>query len=687
MTAVKVGIDVGGTFTDAVAVEMETGRTWLAKALTTSDPLEGVIHAFDKVLQAAGVREPSSLVHGTTLATNAMLERRGALTALVTTRGFRDVLEIRRLARPPQYMYDLRIRMPPPLVSRRWRFEVTERLDYLGQVVTPPDLADLEPVAAAIRAQGIRAVAVSFLFSFANPAHERQVVAALQEQFPDLAITASSDLLPQVGEYERASTTVVNAYVKPVVADYLHRFARQVGPRCGGRVFILQSNGGMTTPAVAAQRPATLILSGPVGGVVAGRFLCESLQWPNLITADMGGTSFDVSLVVGGEMEYTDHRVVSGHPVQVPMVDIETIGAGGGTVAYVDEGGHFRVGPRSAGAVPGPACYNRGGEEPTVTDAGLVLGYLGADVPLGGEVWVAPERAQEACARLGRQLGISAEEAAAGIFTIVTSAMADATRVVSVARGHDPRDFILVPFGGAGPIHAWEIAQRLGIPWVAVPPAPGVMCAYGMTLSDMQHDYVRSHLATVTATDPAAVQALWAELTAEAHRDLEQDGVPAPEHLLQAAVDMRYVGQEWVVTVPRPAVPLGRADFAAAAADFHRLHEQRYGFSAPEEPVEVVNLRLTGRARVARPRMQAGSDAGPEIPAAALRGRRRAFFAAGWVEAAVLDRTRLQPGNRFSGPAIVIQPDATTVVPPGVVTKVDPYGTLIMGETEWRPAG
>ncbi len=688
MGTVKVGIDVGGTFTDASAVDLATGQTWLAKVVTTADPLEGITEALDKVLRAAGKAVPEALVHGTTLVTNAMLERRGARTGLITTRGFRDVLEIRRLSRPPAYMYDLRIRLPAPLVPRKWRFEVTERVNYRGEVVTPLETAELEDLADAIQAEGIEAIAVSFLFSYTNPAHEVAVGAALRERLPGLAVSAASELLPQVGEYERTSTTVVNAYLKPVVAAYLNRLRSQVGPRVNGKVFVIQSNGGMAAPEAVARRPSTLLLSGPAGGVVAGRYLSEALSWPNVITADMGGTSFDVSLIAGGQVYYSEEMVISGHPVRVPMVGIDTIGAGGGSIGWVDEGGHFRVGPRSAGARPGPACYGRGGQEATVTDACLVLGYLGAERPLGGEVIVSPALARAACARLGDKLGLSPEDTAAGVFTIVTSMMADATRVVSVGRGHDPRDFMLIAFGGAGPIHAWEIARRLGIPWAVSPPSPGVMSAYGMILCDLHHEYVQSYVARFGQVIETAVRRLWESMVVEAHRDLEQDGIPAAQHVLEAACDMRYVGQDWVVTVPRPFMPFSGEHFAAAAADFHRMHAIRYGFSAEGEEVEVVNLRLRGNAIVPKPTLAAAIDEGREMTAAALLGRRSAFFSdgGGWVPTAVIDRAALRPGNVLKGPAVVQQDDATTLIPPGAVAKVDPYLNLIIGEKEWRLA-
>jgi len=552
--AVRIGVDVGGTFTDVVLLDAARGATRVWKLPSTpDDPAQGVVQGVQEILAATetAIAAVDFLGHGTTIATNALLERRGAATALITTEGFRDVLEIRRMARPGETLYDLRIALPPQLVPRRLRFEVPERLDKRGRVVTPLDEDAVRHVARQMKARGVESVAVCLLFSFLNLAHEQAVRRILAEEFPEAGVSLSGEVLPEFREYERTSTTVVNAYIQPLVGGYLERLGGEVRSLgLHGALRIMQSNGGLAGVESAARRPVTTILSGPSAGAIAGRFTGEQTGEQNVVNIDMGGTSFDVSLVAAGALHFTEMRRLSNHPVRTPMVDIHTIGAGGGSVGWLDPAGALRVGPRSAGSVPGPACYARGGAEATVTDANLVLGLLGERSLLGGHLALDAARAREACARLGARLGLDAEALAAGMRRIVNTMMTGAIRTVSVARGYDPRDFALVAFGGAGPLHAVDLAAEIGIPTVVVPPTPGCHSAYGLVIADMSRDYVQTYLIAAAQADVDQIEAILHELESRGSAALDSDGVPPHRCHTERALDLRYAGQDAALTVP-----------------------------------------------------------------------------------------------------------------------------------------
>jgi N-methylhydantoinase A len=624
MASTSVGIDVGGTFTDLVAIVDGELRTAKAPSVP-ADQAAGVA----AVLRASGIEAHAvdAVAHGTTVATNALLERRGARTALVTTEGFRDVIEIGRQNRAS--LYDLTAHRPPPLVPRELRFVVRERIGREG-VVVPLDDASVEAAVAGVRAADVEAVAVCLLFSFLDPTHERRIGDALQSALPGVHVSLSSDVLPEFREYERCSTTVANAYLGPALASYLERL--EPAP------LVMQSSGGVVDLAGAIERPAACVLSGPAAGVVGAAFVAEAGGHRDVLTFDMGGTSTDVAAVRGGAVQVTSESVVGGVPIRFPMVDVHSVGAGGGSVAWLDEGGALRVGPRSAAARPGPACYGRGGDEPTVTDANLVLGYLADGAVLGGEVRLDRGLAERAL----EQLGMGPLDAALGVVRVADAEMVRALRVISVERGLDPREFALVAFGGAGPLHACTLAEELGIRRILVPRTSGVLSALGLAAADLRRDYV------------ARAAAGFESLEQRAARDLPGAGT-------ERLVDARYRGQSYELTVS--AENWERA-FATA-------HEQRYGFRMESE-VELVNVRVVATRRRLRPTLR--RDA-----ASAGRGSRRVFLDGEWVDAPVHG-----PGVAVSGPAIVDLPEATCLIRPGWAGEPDAAGTLVL-EREWTP--
>jgi N-methylhydantoinase A len=615
---VRVGIDVGGTFTDLVAVDGD--RLVTAKVPSTpEDQAQGVA----AVLARAGI-DPGALealAHGTTVATNALLERRGARVALITTEGFRDVIEIGRQNRPS--LYDLTLDRPPPLVPRELRFTVRERTGPQG-VVEPLDEASLAAAVAALAAAGAEAVAICLLFSYLHPEHEERVGAAVAEALPGLHVSLSSRVLPEFREYERTTTTVANAYLGPALSAYLRRLEP--------RPLVMQSSGGVVDVEGAAARPAACVLSGPAGGVVGAAFVAGASGFADALTFDMGGTSTDVAAVVGGRVQQTTEAVVGGVPIRFPMVDVHTVGAGGGSIAWLDDGGALRVGPRSAGAVPGPAAYGRGGDEPTVTDADLVLGYLGDGAVLGGEVTLRRALAERALARLD----LEPVEAALGVVRVADAEMTRALRLISVERGLDPRSFALVAFGGAGPLHACSLAEELGIRTVLVPAASGVLSALGLAASELRCDYLGPAAAGFGALEDAAA------------RDL-------PGARCERLVDARYHGQSYELTVPADGYE----------QRFAEEHERRYGFRM-DDPVEAVSVRLV--ATVPGPRLRLRAE-----PGTAGTTGRRVYVDGGWTDVPVHG-----PGTAVAGPAVVELAEAACLVRPGWAGEPDATGTLVL---------
>jgi N-methylhydantoinase A len=683
----RLGVDVGGTFTDATLLDQTTGQLRIGKVSTTpSDPSLGFWEAVRRMLQRHAVdpADVSYVVHATTTATNAIIEGKTAPTGFVTTEGFRDMLEIARQVRPS--LYDLQFDKPSALVPRHRCFGVPERLDARGEVLMPLDEAALRDVAARLRAEGVEAVALCFLHSYVNPVHERRAAEILRELLPDVVLSASSEVAPEFREYSRASTTVINAVIRPVVERYLARIERRLAESgVRAKLLVMQSSGGVYTFAAARERPVFMVESGPAAGVIAATHLGAQLGCRNVISFDMGGTTAKVGLVQDGTPRITrDYEVGStaragiggqrgGYPIRTPVIDLVEIGAGGGSIAWIDSGGALRVGPRSAGADPGPACYGKGGVEPTVTDANLVLGRLNGDYFLGGEIELDVELARKAIAeKCAAQLGLDVVEAAHAIVEIANAAMVNAIRLVSVQRGYDPREFVLVAFGGAGPAHACRLAAETEVPRVLVPMSPGTFSALGLLVTDLKHEYAQTVMQRLDELDRAAVEAAFHALEAQGRAALAGEGIGDDAVRLDRQVDLRYVGQSYELTVP----------FAEDLLDrFHREHDRAYGYSAPSEPVELVNVRLTAVGHIAKPKPPALAPGTAEP-----KGARPVYFApGGFADCPVYDRYRLGAGATVAGPAVVEELDSTTVVFPGYRAAVDTFGNLLIEAT--RPAG
>lgn len=683
-----VGVDVGGTFTDVVLADPDTGEVHVHKVATSGDnPAEGVMLGVSEICASAGVGPEgvSYVFHGTTTATNAVLENRGAEVGLITTEGFRDVLHIGRHQRPQNYSIMQEIPWQDrALVRRRHRKTVPERLiPPRGEVLQPLDEGAVRRAAGELREAGVEAVAVCFLFSYLNPGHEERARELVEEEFPGAFVTTSSSIFPQFREFERFTTAAINAFVGPRVGRYVRDLRAGLKKSgVGADVHIMRSNGGVSPSEVAAEMPVTLLLSGPAAGVLGGAWSGGASGREKLVTFDVGGTSADIGIVT--ERGFTEAGArdtwISGFPVMVPMIDISTIGAGGGSIAYVDEGEAFRVGPRSAGARPGPACYGHGGTEPTVTDAHAVLGRLDPENFLGGNMRLYPERAEEAVDALAGRLGMDRREAAAGIIRILNNSMAHATRAVTVQKGHDPREFSLVAFGGAGPLHAVEVAEILGIREVIVPPYPGINSAIGLLTTDLKYDAIATQFTLSTDPDLARLNDDLERLEDEVRAQLRSDGIADEDVAVERGADCRYVGQGYELRV---ALPEGRIDEEGARKIWdrmHELHRSEYGHAFPENPIELVNVRITGVGRT--PKIGSVPLSGERsLDKARLKEQEVYFWQDGSLEAlptAFYDRGRLPVGEAFEGPAIVMQPDTTTVLPPGTRVTLEENGNLLV---------
>jgi N-methylhydantoinase A len=683
---IRIGLDVGGTFTDVVALDETTGATTWTKVLTdVESPSAGVLAAID----ATGVPYPeiAAIRLGTTLGVNALLTGSGARTGLITTRGFRDVLEIRRTHR--QTLFDLDERVPAPLVPRELRLEVDERIDANGDVVRPLDEESVRAAWHELRAAGVESVAVVFLFSFENASHEQRAREILVEEGAQ-RVFLSSDVLPAYREYERTSTTVAAARIAPVVEEYVGLLDERLGERGvhGDRLAIMTNSGGAVGAHTVAELPISTLLSGPAGGVEAARRLAAQAGWSDLVTLDMGGTSCDVSGIVAGVVDERLDMSVSGHVISYPTYDIETIGAGGGSIAWVDSGGTLRVGPRSAGSLPGPACYGRGGEEPTVTDANLVLGRYDPDALLGGTVRLDLEAAERAIRRVAEPLGLGIEQAAAGILRIVNILMTNAVRVISVERGRDVREFTLVAYGGAGPTHAAEIARELAIPRVLVPPFPGCASAFGAVISGGRRDFVRTVARRSDEVTASALDELTVGMRTRAAEALRAEGFPDELMRIEPWLDLRYQGQSHPLSVPHAEATVTDDTVAAAIEAFHTLHRQLYGHSFSDVPVEIVNVRVKGLAHRPDPEMW-WDWARTAEGAQTLRRARPVHMGEGRgvMDAAVLQRHDLGVNERIDGPAVVHQLDSTVLVPPGFTAVALAGGSLLLSaSTPAEPA-
>ena len=668
--ALRLGSDTGGTFTDLVTLDEDTGRLSIHKVSSTpTNPAQAIVQGTLEAVTQIGA-EPSSvslLVHGTTVATNAVLQRRGAQVALITTAGFRDVLHIQRQDRPR--LYDLRARRARPLVPRRMRFELNERMRYDGTVQKPIDSAELDKLIERLSELNVEAVAVGFLHSYANPAHEIQVGERLKSALPNTTVCLSHEIVGEHGEYERFSTCAMNAFVQPVMQHYVGSLEEQLQRASfTAPLFVMKSNGGMMSAEAAGRQCVETILSGPAGGVVAGSAMATAHHNQNLITADMGGTSFDVSVIHQGQPAFARDSEMGGLVIGVPMLDIHTVGAGGGSIAWTDDGGSLRVGPESAGAAPGPACYGAGGTRPTVTDANLVLGRLSAASLLGGEMMVDQEAARRAIHdHVAQPLGLSDEAAAEGIIRVVNATMTAAIRKLTVERGLDPRDFVLCPFGGAGPLHATELASEMGISECLIPIAPGVTSALGLLMCNLREDRVRTFVTNLAVEQLPRINELFVELRQDAESRL---GFTNAAKTVKRSLGMRYRGQRYELVVE---IDDGELQIDAIAADLHREHERMYGYLRREETIEIssVWVRVEVDMQAANlPLAKSGRSPEPVTT-------RPVIFSGAKIETPIYKRSDLAADVQLKGPAIIEQLDSTTVIWPEQDAQIDQYGQII----------
>ena len=682
----RMGVDIGGTFTDVALVDDGTGAIGIAKTLTTPDNFShGVVSALEEAIDAHDVPpgDVTLLSHATTVVTNAILEEKGARTALISTRGFRDLLELRRSSRAN--LYDIFQDPPSVLVARHARLEITERIGAAGEVVIPLAEDEIDGLVEVIESLDVDAVAVSLLFSFLNDAHERQLGARLRAALPETPIFLSSEVLPEMREFERTSTTAVCAYVGPILDSYLKELAAAIAGLGLPDLHVMGSAGGVVDVEEALRMPAAVVESGPAAGVIATALIGRQIQRPDLLSFDMGGTTAKASLIKDGEIETTAEYEVggdgsqsrwlhgTGHPIRVPVIDLAEVSAGGGSIAWVDPAGSLRVGPLSAGADPGPVCYAKGGTQPTVTDANVVLGYLDQHSLLGGRMSIDFEGAKSALeTHIAEPLGLSVIEAAASVIEIVNHNMAEALRIVSVERGHDPREFGLVAFGGAGPRHATALAAARVIPEVIVPPIPGGFSALGLVGTDIRRDYARTYYAPLEETPVETLDGIWNEMIETAKTMLSKTGVPEDQWQFERSTDLRYTRQAYELTA---TLPPGAIDKAALAEAFHEKHELTYGHKSETDAVQLVTLRLTASGKLPPLSLSAGGEAAGD----SLKTTRTAWFReAGEVDCPIHDRALLGAGGSLSGPVVIESLDSTIVVPPNWHAGVDDKGFIRM---------
>lgn len=677
MSKQRVAVDVGGTFTDVCIFDEATQEVRVTKVPSTpSDPMQAVIAGVERAeLDLADV---SLFSHGTTVATNALITRKFAAAAMVATRGFRDVIEIRDGTKDD--LWDAYKDVAPPYIRRRDRFEVSERVDYRGEVVTPLDEAEARQLAALLRKRNVKTIAVCFVNSYANPANEIRMREILEEELPAATVSTSAEILPEIFEHDRFNTTVANAVLAPLVSGYVSRLADELASGgYAGDLLLLHSGGGSMTPLMAERYPVRLAASGIAAGAIAARHIAQQCGFANAIGLDMGGTSTDISLVHVGELRVTKEWFVEfGYPIIFPSIEVLTIGAGGGSLAYIDEAGSLRNGPQSAGADPGPACYNTGGEEPTNTDADLVLGRLGTSLA-GGVKCLRADLAEQAIAdRVAKPLGLDVDRAASAVLQVANANMADAVRLISIRRGYDPRDFALVAFGGAGASHGAEVAREMSIPTVIVPPNPGVTSALGCLLVDIRHDLsaMFGHLAH--EADEEEFEDAFTGLESEASARLRHEGVAPENVMLQRMVSMRYLGQWRSLTVNCGSGPGALAD---AVQLFHEQHEREYAFRQNSSPVEIYQLGLTAIGTTPKPAFASHDTTSKQTPVPSST-RQVYFDTTGWVDTPIFDRDQLPAGTQFTGPAVIDQLDSTTVVPPDTRAEVDEWLNIRIHLTE-----
>ncbi len=678
-----IGVDVGGTFTDFHARNDVSGEELVFKRPSTPhDPGEAILKGLEELEKAHNLplTEIARIAHGTTVATNALIQRKGALIAAVATKGFRDLLEIGRQVRP--HMYDLNLDKPDPLASEAMRFEVAERLNWQGEVVIPLTDAEASRVAKQVVESGAEAVAICFLFAYLNPQHEQKLRDAILSLKPEMRVSIASDVQPEFREYERFQTTAINAYLQPRLASYVEHLASGLNHRVGSATLgINQSSGGLMSATKTAAFPVRTALSGPAAGAVGAAYVARNADRPFVITLDMGGTSADVALIANADTEITFQRDVAGFPIRLAMVDIDTVGAGGGSIAWFERDGLLKVGPISAGAAPGPACYGQGGTEPTVTDANLVLGRLSATGLLDGALPLNTESAVSALKPIADRIGISVEEASLGILAIAVSNMSRSVRRMSVERGHDPRNFTLMAFGGAGPLHARDVAAELGMSEVLVPPAPGIVCAQGLLVSDQKEDFVASVRLPLSQTAMAEAAKMIGNLAELAHSWFESERLPDEGRSMELSLDLRYVGQNFELIVPAASganlTAQDLPDAETLANLFFDAHDRAYGFHDASAPIEIINFRMTARGRLYEQtqKNERKENSGPPEPEST---RTVWFDSNAGIETPVYRREKLYPGLQFEGPAVVDQLDATTPIFPGDRVEVLADGSILI---------
>jgi N-methylhydantoinase A len=674
--AYRLGVDVGGTFTDLILVDDEDHRQWRVKTPSTpSDPSEGVLAGLRRICGEAGIGPDAlrNVVHGTTVATNAVLESKGARVGLITTQGFGQILHLARSQTPgPLAGWIIMIKPDPPASLADTR-EAVERMDARGETIVPVDCDQVAGVIGELVDSGVESLTISLINAYVDGRHEREIAAIVEQMHPGFPFTLSSDVLPEFREYERTLTACMNSYVRPTVASYVERLSgsmRELGVGC--EVDILRSDAGVMTPREAARNPVYGVLSGPSGGVAGALYGAARSGYPNVLTFDMGGTSTDVSLCQAGELTIGRETAVGQFRIKIPSIDVHTVGAGGGSIAHVPELTRaLRVGPESAGAEPGPAAYGRGGTAPTVTDANVVLGHLPPRL-IGGEMQLDSDAARAAVATVGEAMGLSLEQAAEGIVKIVNENMAGALRVISVQRGHDPREFALVAFGGAGPLHANAVAELMGSFPVIVPPSPGLLCALGDLVADFRNEFARTLIRLTSEATPAELLEILGELEQRAREWMSAEQIPEDRQTVTFAADMRYHGQGYEIPVPLELAEIRAGDLGVLEGRFNDLHDQLYGFRMPHTAAEVVNLRAVGTGDRAKPELPERELHGPDSGPALVEDGERPIY----------DRAALQPGNRIAGPAIVTEFDSTTVISAGYEAEVDRFFNIVI-----RPEG
>jgi N-methylhydantoinase A len=679
----RVASDIGGTFTDLIYLDEATGEIGMTKASTT--PHNFAVGVQDSLIKSGiDVANTTFFVHGSTIIINALAERKGVKTGLITTKGFRDVLAITRANRPA--IYNLYYTKPEPFVPRFLRLEVRERVNYKGEELEPLNERDVRQAAAFLQEEGVEAIAVCFLHAYANPEHEARCGALLQDLLPEIPVTLSHEIIKEWREYERTNTAVLNAYVQPIAVRYLDSLEMDLAEMGMGPVaHIMQSNGGIATFDVARQAPIKTCESGPVAGVIGAAVIGDLLREPNIISLDIGGTTVKSSLVEEGVPRITtDYRIErrpdwEGYPIKAPTVDIVEIGAGGGSIAWIDQAGGLRVGPVSAGAVPGPACYDAGGDKATVTDANVVIGRINPHYFLGGEIQISAEKARQSLQVIAEHLNLSIEEAALGVVRLADANMVTALKLVSVRRGYDPRQFTLVAFGGGGSLHAAALARELRVKRIVVPTAPAVFSAWGMLMTDLRNDYVRTMVVRSDQMTSSRLCDIFAEMEGQAAAELVAEKVPPERMVFQRFADMRYVGQEHTVKVPIPGGQIDANELAEIGERFHHLHEHAYTFRL-DASLEWVNFHLTALGRVDKPRIPRLDKDPVRSVERAFKGERQIIFHHGYVPTPTYERSLLPVGATLSGPLIVEEPAATTMVLEGQRVSVDPYGFLHIEE-------